>query len=79
MGRGGYHHYYKGHYHRYKVGRGGDIPLGVLIVAILVLLVISYLINTAQSDDIRNGETISEDYVITEYLYDEADYFEDRD
>ena len=76
MGRGG-HHYSGGHYHRYRGGSGGDIPLGVSIGTIIVILVIVFLMNTAQSDKIRNGEKISEDYILTEYLYDEADYFED--
>ena len=32
---------------------------------------------TAENDKIRNGERLLEGYTITEYLYDDADYFED--
>ena len=77
MGRGG-HHYSGRHYHRYRgSSSGGDMPLGVSIVMLLVCFGLMFIITTAQSDKIRNGEKISEDYVLTEYLYDNADYFED--
>lgn len=78
MGRGG-HHFSGGHYHRYRGGSGGDMLLGLSIVILLVCFGIIFLITTAQSDDIRNGEKISGDYTLTEYLYDEANYFDDNE
>ena len=74
MGRGG-HHYSGRHYHRHSGSSSANI--GATIIGLLIGLVIVFLINTAQNDKIRNGEKISEDYILTEYLYDEADYFED--
>lgn len=76
MGRGG-HHYSGIHYHRHSGSSSGNI--GATIIGLLIGLVILFLINTAQNDKIRNGEKISGDYILTEYLYDEADYFEDRE
>mgnify|MGYP003304704322 CR=1 FL=1 len=75
MGRGG-HHYSGGHYHRYRGSDGGNLK--ATMIGLLIGFGVLFIINTVENDNIRNGEKISGDYILTEYLYDEADYFDDR-
>ena len=78
MGKGG-HHFSSGHYHRHGGRSDGEVPIGVSIVILIVCIAIIFLNETAAKNDIRNGEKISDKYLLTEYLYDEADYFDDSE
>ena len=76
MGRGG-HHFSGGHYHHHHSGSGESLPLSVTIPILLIFLFVAFLMDVAENDKIRNGEKLMEGYTITEYLYDNADYFHD--
>lgn len=77
MGRGG-HHFSGGRIYRSYGSSGGDLPLGFYIVMLLVTLGLVFIVNTSNSDHIRSGDRISVEYVLSDYLYDEADYFDDN-
>lgn len=79
MGRGGHHRsFHRSHYHRHY-GSGGDAPLWVYFVSLGIIVVIMFFITTATNDDIRSGDKINVQATLTEYMYDNADYFTDED
>ena len=78
MGRGG-HHFSGGHYRHHHRSSDEGLPLSVTIPMLLIISFVLFLMDTAERDNIRNGEklVLMEAYAITDYLYDNADYFDD--
>lgn len=72
MGRGGHHH---NSHHHYRSGGTSDLPLGAYIIILVIALIIGIFITAYKNDKISNKEPIQEEIVITEYLYDNVEYF----
>lgn len=75
MGRGGHHRSYHRSYHR-RYGRSSSgTPLWLDLVLLGVVLVISFFMTVSTNDKIRNGDRISVECELVDYMQDNADYF----
>lgn len=80
MGRGGHHHSHHHHHHHHHhyggyYGGGEAAPLWVYIVILVALITFYMMVCTARDNDIRSGDRINTQYELTEYMYDNANYF----
>ena len=80
MGRGGHHRsFHRSYYRRYHSSGGSDTPLWVYLVALATILGLGFLITAGTNHAIREGDRINVQATLTEYMYDNADYFTDED
>ena len=79
MGRGGHHVSHHHHYHHHRGGGTSDLPLWMDLIIIFVVFAILFGSESCITDEIKGKEKISDEIVLTDYLYDKADYFEDSE
>lgn len=77
MGRSGHHHSSHHHSHSRHYGSNETLPGGCYVAMIVLVLFLMFVSKTLEYNKISGHERLHTDVTITDYLYDEAEYFDD--
>lgn len=77
MGRSGHHSSRSYHHHHHYGSTRASLPLGFYIAVLVIVIIIMIALESNETNKIKGKEKLDTEISLSEYLYDEADYFAD--